>query len=279
MKIVAFSDSHACGQPSGWASLFDKRVIGLFNYHYRRQHQHNQKWLYKMVEYVLDTLPDVVICGGDISTSGEPSEFEETCEILKPLVNNPKINFFYVPGNHDIYVKESMCFKALKDTFNYLNSGKYKYENLPFSITIDDLEFCFVSECYPVNLVLSTGIMKKNTVNYVYNWIKQKGTRPKILVGHYPLLEEHPILRFRHKLWGQKKIANELQKKKLDLSICGHVHSAAADIDDTGRGEIIIGSVTKNACGALIDYDSAADVFTYSRIDLTVWQGKKQNRH
>jgi len=87
-------------------------------------------------------------------------------------------------------------------------------------------------------------------------------------VGHYPLLEKHPILRFRHRLWGQKKIADELQKKNLDLSICGHVHSATVDIDKKGRGEIIIGSVTKNACGALIDYDSTNNVFCYSKIDL-----------
>ena len=269
MKIVAFSDSHACGQPSGWASLFDKRVVGLFNYHYRRQHQHNQKWLHEMVKYILDTSPDVVLCTGDISTSGEPSEFRETCEILKPLVNNPNINFFYVPGNHDYYVNNSLCFKALKETFKYLNSGKYKFEDLPFSTSLGGVDFCFVNECYPVNLVLSTGIMKKNTVDYVYNWIKQKNSKPKILVGHYPLQEEHSILRFRHKLWGHKKILNELQGENLDLSICGHVHSAAADIDDAGRGEIIVGSVTRDACGAQIEYDSTNNVFTYSKIDLT----------
>ena len=271
MKIVAFSDSHACGQPSGWASLFDKRAIGLFNYHYRRQHQHNQKWLYAMVEYALATVPDVIICTGDISTSGEPSEFEETCDILKPLVNNPKINFFYVPGNHDYYVKEPLCFKALKETFKYLNSDKYKFEDLPFSLSLKGVDFCFVNECYPVNLVLSNGVMKRDTVDYIYNWIMEKSSNPKILVGHYPLLEAHPILRFRHKLWGQKKIANELLKGNIDLSLCGHVHSAMADIDDAGRGEIIIGSVTKNACAALIDYNSTKNVFTYSKIDLTIY--------
>ena len=274
MKIVAFSDSHACGRPSGWASLFDKRVVGLFNYHYRRQHQHQQKWLHEMVKYILDTLPDVAICTGDISTSGEPSEFKETCDILKPLVNNPKINFFYVPGNHDNYVKDSLCFKALQETFFYLNSEKYKFENLPFSILLGDADFCFVNECYPVNLVLSTGIMKKNTVDYVYNWIKQKSSKPKILVGHYPLREEHSFLRFRHKLWGQKKILDELQRKTLDLSLCGHVHSAKADIDDTGRGEIIIGSVTRDACGALIEYDCTNNTFIYNKIDLTEDQTK-----
>ena len=228
MQIVVFSDSHACGQPSSWASLFDKRVIGLFNHHYRRQHQHNQKWLYAMVKYVLDTLPDVAICAGDICTCGESSEFKKSCEILKPLIDNPKINFFYVPGNHDYYVRDSLCYKALRETFKYLNGGKYKFEDLPFFISLKDVEFCFVTECYPVNFVLSSGLMKKNTVKYVYDWIMQKKSKPKILVGHYPLLEKHPILRFRHKLWGQKKILGELQKKNLDLSICfplfGSIH-------------------------------------------------------
>ena len=268
MQIVVFSDSHACGQPSGWASLFDKRVVGLFNYHYRRQHHHDQKWLSKMVKYILDTLPDVVICTGDISTSGEPSEFKKTCDILSPLVKNSNINFFYVPGNHDYYVKAPVCIKALGKAFQYLNGGMYRFEDLPFLVSSEYIEFCFVNECYPVNLVLSTGIMRKDTVDYVYNWIKKKNSKPKVLVGHYPLLETHPILRCRHRLWGQKKIANELERKNLDLSICGHVHSANVNIDDAGRGEIIAGSVTRNACGALINYDNIKNIFTYDKIDL-----------
>ena len=268
MKIAVFADSHGCGQPSSWTSLFDKRVIGLFNYHYRRQHQHDQKWLVKMVEYILETTPDVAICAGDISTSGEPSEFKSTCDILKPLVDNPKINFFFVPGNHDYYVKAPSCIKALKETYSYLNKGKYNFEDLPFSLLLKDLDFCFVNESYPINLFLSSGIMKKKTADYVYDWINRKGSRPKILVGHYPLREKHPILRFRHRLYGQKKIAEELTKKNIDLSLCGHVHSANVDLDDTGRGEMIVGSVTRNACGALIEYNKAKDVFTYNKIDL-----------
>ena len=268
MKIVVFSDSHSCGKPSSWASLFDKRVIGLFNFHYRRQHQHNQKWLYRMVDYILNDPPDVVICTGDISTSGEPSEFKEASEILEPLIKDSRIKFFYVPGNHDYYVKNPICFNALKDIFYYLNKGRYRFDDLPFSISVEGVDFCFVNECYPVNLLISTGKMKAETASYINRWIEDGSKRPKVLVGHYPLLEEHSILRFRHKLYGQNMIRDKLEDKKLDLSLCGHVHTPHIDIDESGRGEIIIGSVTRNACGAKIEYDYKKNIFSYEKIDL-----------
>jgi len=269
MKIVAFSDSHACGKPSAWSSLFDKRSVGLFNYHYRRKHKHNSKWLHDIVEYILKTKPDVVICTGDITTSGEPSEFNETCDILKPLVNNSDFDFYYVPGNHDCYVKDPTCVDAVRKAFLYLNSGKYKFSDMPFSVSYKDIDFCFVCECLPVNLVLSIGKMTKATESYIDKWVKTDTSKPKILVGHYPLIEDHPVLRFRHSLWGYTKVVSQLLKeKKLSLSLCGHVHWPTAKIDDKGRGEIIIGSVTANACGALIEYDKMNDSFSYNKIDL-----------
>jgi UDP-2,3-diacylglucosamine pyrophosphatase LpxH len=269
MKILALSDSHCCGKPSSWTSLFDKRTIGLFNHHYLRKHQHDQKYMDLAVEYILANPPDVVICTGDITTSGEPSEFEMSINKLKPLVEDKRFDFFYVPGNHDNYVKNHICNNALNESLKYLNTGKFDLANMPYLFKTPEVDFCFVNESYPINLLLSSGKMKKKTLEFLYKWIESETAKPKIMVGHYPLEEEQNLfVRWRHKLYGQKKIIDFMRKGRLDLSICGHVHNPTSKINDKGRGEIIVGSVTRNACLAAIEYTKDNDVFNYKRIDL-----------
>ena len=269
MKILALSDSHGHGKPSNWTILFDKRVVGLFNYHYLRKHQHSQKYLEMAVEYALENPPDIVLCTGDITTGGEPSEFEYNLKMLKPLVDDKRFDFFYVPGNHDCYVKDTSCVNAMKNAVEVLNKGRFTIDDLPYVFEKEDAEFCFVNENYPVHMLMSHGMLKKKDSEFIESWIKNGSGKKKILVGHYPLFEtENMLVRWRHRLYGQKKVA-ELQKKgMLDLSICGHVHKPTPNIDERGRGEVIVGSVTKNGSLAEIEYNKGNDIFTYKKIDL-----------
>ena len=266
MKIAVFADSHAYGGHSGWNAFFDKRAIGLLNYLYFRKHRHKQELLGKMVSKIIEIKPDIVICAGDVSTSGELSEFDIACTYLKPLVENENFDMFYVPGNHDYYVEDKKCFKALKETFYYLNRGKLKLEDLPKSIIIKGVNFCFVNVCKPSNLFLSSAVMSKQNSDYILKWAESDTKRPKILVDHYPLIEKHTLIRCRHRLYGEKKVLSALRNKKIDLSICGHVHYPIADIDDRGRGEIVAGSITANRSFALIEYNEKEDYFKYNRI-------------
>ncbi|MCF7790450.1 MAG: metallophosphoesterase [Victivallales bacterium] len=269
MKILALSDTHYSGEPSSWTSLFDKRSVGLFNYHYLRRHRHNQRNLQKAVDYILKNPPDIVFCTGDITTSGEPSEFNFSKEKLKPLVEDNRFDFFYIPGNHDNYVKDRNCQKALDEAVIYFNKNKFSFNDMPYSFHTNELDFCLVNESYPVHMLMSHGILKKKSRKYILDWINKKTGRPKVMIGHYPLFEtENLLVRWRHRLYGQKKIAEMQKKGKLDLSVCGHVHKPIPAIDERGRGEIIVGSATGNACLAEIVYNKEKDVFHYKKIKL-----------
>lgn len=266
MKIAVFSDSHAYGGHSSWNAFFDKRAIGLLNYLYFRKHRHRQEMLEKMVNKIIEIKPDIVICAGDVTTSGELSEFDIACKYLEPLVKNENFDMFYIPGNHDCYVEDEKCIKALKDTFYYLNRGRLKLEDLPKSFIIKGIDFCFVNVCKPSNLFLSSAIMSKQNRNYILKWSNSETKKPKVLVDHYPLIEEHPLIRFRHRLYGGNEVLSVLKNKKIDLSVCGHVHHPTAKIDSNGRGEIVAGSITANRSFALIEYNEKKDKFEYNRI-------------
>ena len=80
VKIIHFSDPHAGGRAEDWLAYFDKRWVGVFNYRFRRRFKHDLSCLQRAVDYILDTRPDVAVCTGDLTSTGQPGEFEKVLE-------------------------------------------------------------------------------------------------------------------------------------------------------------------------------------------------------
>ena len=108
--------------------------------------------------------------------------------------------------------------------------------------------------------------MRRKDSEWIENFCSQEKKYPRVLVNHYPIIEEHPILRARHRLFGQKKIAELLRKGVIDLSICGHRHFYYTACNETGRGELCSGSVTKN--GLMSEIEFKDNIFTFKKIFL-----------
>jgi hypothetical protein len=88
------------------------------------------------------------------------------------------------------------------------------------------------------------------------------------MVSHYPLIDHHPILRVRHRLFGEKRALKLLRDKKIDVMLAGHVHSPRLTLDETGRGECVAGSVTRNSIMFEIDYNKDNNTFNFSEVKL-----------
>ena len=130
MKIIHFSDPHAGGPAEDWLAYVDKRWVGVFNYRFRRKFRHDISKLRKAVEYILDVKPDAAVCTGDLTSTGQPGEFELVRPVLEPL-RNSTIPLFYLPGNHDCYVKRPKCVRAVNEMVEYLSRGDYRFAELP----------------------------------------------------------------------------------------------------------------------------------------------------
>ncbi|OGV55703.1 MAG: hypothetical protein A2017_03215 [Lentisphaerae bacterium GWF2_44_16] len=269
MKIIHFSDAHAGGPAEDWLAYLDKRWVGVFNFNFRRKFQHDLSMLEKTVTYVLDVKPDLAVCTGDITSTGQPGEFEKALKILAPL-RDSQIPFIFIPGNHDCYVRHPKCVNAMKSAVRYLNRNRIDFDALPSVIKIGQIEFIIVNESFPTNLLSSCGYLRKNSADFIKRICSSNKTCPRVLIGHYPLFEDHPLLRIRHRLWGQKDVLNLLKDGKIDLSLCGHVHFPNSRINERGRGEICAGSVTRNASIAIIDYDDKKDIFNCENFSLKI---------
>ena len=267
MKIVHFSDPHAGGPAEDWMAYLDKRWVGVFNYRFRRRFRHDLKLLERAVEYILDVRPDAAVCTGDLTSTGQPGEFEKSLAILKPLKESG-IPLIYMPGNHDCYVKRPKCVKAMKDAVAYLNGSEYSFDSLPQVRTVDSVDFLMLNTSRPSNLLCSWGFVNRADNRWVKQVCGQEKVRPRILVSHYPMLEDHPILRMRHRLFGQKDILRLKEAGIIDLSLCGHVHKPYCRVDASGRGENCAGSVTRNGVISQIIYDETSGNFSFESIDL-----------
>ena len=121
----------------------------------------------------------------------------------------------------------------------------------------------------PSNLLCSWGFVSKEDDLWIEKVCQTEKIRPRILVTHYPMFEDHPVLRVRHRLFGQKNILKFMQENKIDLSLCGHVHKPYCRVDASGRGENCAGSVTRNGVLSSIEYDPASGKFEFESVDLT----------
>lgn len=267
MKIVHFSDPHAGGGAEDWLAYFDKRWVGVFNYHFRRRFKHDLTKLEKAVGYILDTRPDVAVCTGDLTSAGQPGEFAKVLEVLKPL-RDSDIPFIYMPGNHDCYVRRPKCVKAVNDAVEYLSKGKRRFCDYPAFEDIGNIRFLLLNTSAPSNLLCSWGFVKKDDVNSIRAFCRdKKPDQVNILLSHYPMYEDHPVLRMRHRLFGQQELVKMIGDGAIDLSLCGHVHKPYLRSDSSGRLlEECAGSVTRN--GSMVEITLENTTFDFRTIGL-----------
>ena len=271
MKIIHFSDPHAGGGAEDILAYFDKRWVGVFNYRFRRRFRHDLSRLAKGVEYILRTKPDLVVCTGDLTSTGQPGEFAAVKEILAPL-RNSDIPVLYMPGNHDCYVPRKKCVAAVKEMFHWLNQDRWQFDELPLLWHVGDIEILAVNSSRPTNLLCSWGFMRRQDRDWTLERLAANKTVPRVFVSHYPLLEDHPLLRTRHRLFGHGRIVQELRKGSLDLSLCGHVHKPYAKLDSSGRGESCAGSITLNGTMKEITFSPSDNTFRFTTVNVDTAQ-------
>ena len=265
MKLIHFSDPHGGGPAEDWMAYIDKRWVGVFNYRFRRRFQHDLSKLEKAVEYILDTRPDLAVCTGDLTSSGQPGEFARVREILKPLVNS-QVPLVYTPGNHDCYVNRSWCVKAMKDTVHEVNQQRFAFDEMPCRLELGGAEVLMLNTSRPSNLLCSWGFVSRKDSRKVCEFCEAPKKLPRILVTHYPLIEDNKWLRIRHALFGQGKLVKLVKEKKIDLVLCGHVHKHFLKVDENGFGQCCSGSVTRN--GNMIEIGYNGQGFEFKKIEL-----------
>ena len=254
MKIVHFSDIHAWAGLSRREMILDKRLLGVFNHVLRRGSSHHWDRVSRGVEMMLAEKPDLIINTGDVSTLSDPLEFEMAQKVLEPLTQSG-IPVYYVPGNHDYYVRQPLCYDALIACFKKLNSGR-ELSELPMARRHKKLNLLLINQACPAPLLGSFGRLDEKTAS----WIEADVTRDdnvNILVNHFPLLNQRgEALSRRRSCHNNEALMKAFMEKKIQLALCGHIHYPFARQQADGEAvEICAGSLTYTGSFNLMTVD------------------------
>lgn len=109
--LAHLSDPHLAPLPEPhWQQLIGKRLTGYINWRRKRQYVHDAGVLAAVVADMKAQKPDHIALTGDIVNIGLPEEFPPGRDFLEHL-GRPR-NVTFVPGNHDIYVREAAALAA-----------------------------------------------------------------------------------------------------------------------------------------------------------------------
>lgn len=227
-RIIHFSDLHLGLFSLAGGACFDKRLLGAFNQLLRRRHRLDAARMRHVAEVFASYEADYYICSGDLCGVGTPAEFALAQELLAPILELAGDNFYYVPGNHDAYVKDPRCQKALADCFYRLNRGRFQLDELPLLQLNSELEIILGAACKPVPFYCSGAAYSQEQWLRLQALLEQPRQKTfRILVEHFPCLDANgAALSWRRRLKQAEQLAQAQLEGKFDLMLSGHIHRA-----------------------------------------------------
>jgi len=106
LTLAHLSDPHLAPLPEPrWSELIGKRVTGYVNWQRKRRFIHDPAVLSAVAADVRAQAPDHIAVTGDVANISLPAEFRRGRDWLESLGSAQDVTF--VPGNHDIYVREA----------------------------------------------------------------------------------------------------------------------------------------------------------------------------
>ena len=110
-KVLHVSDVHLENGFPGvpLTSFINKRIVGLANLRLRRRRAFAEaaQKVEALVAFSQEQEADLVICTGDYTALGTEPEIAYARKIIEPLTHAP-LGFFTVPGNHDLYLRDTV---------------------------------------------------------------------------------------------------------------------------------------------------------------------------
>ena len=202
-KLIHFSDTHEAAALENWRAFFDKRIVGFLNSRVIRKARYDRSRIAPAVAMMLAEKPDAIFFTGDAVSCGQPGEFARALPFFEPILNS-RIPFFYTPGNHDAYVKDSACAEAFRNFTRTMTRGQAGPEDYPFAVDLEGFRVILLNCARPTALVSSCGFLPEKAKAFLKKEAERFKTKPVICAGHFPILERMPVRRFRHRLYGAR---------------------------------------------------------------------------
>lgn len=187
--LAHLSDPHLAPLPvPRWSELLGKRVTGYIYWQRKRRFIHDTTALATIVADIKTQAPNHIAVTGDIANIALAAEFPPGRDWLERL--GPAYDVTFVPGNHDIYVREAAGFAAR-------HWGAYMCNDdgvggFPFVRRRDNIALIGLSTGVPTAPFLATGWLGAKQLAElaaVLNKLKNEDLFRVILIHHPPISE------------------------------------------------------------------------------------------
>lgn len=266
MRLAHVSDFHYTTLSWNPLHLFSKRCFGFFNWIFRRDKEFSPTQVEPLIELFSDLKVDLILLGGDFTTTSMLEEFESASLFVSQL----KAPWIAVPGNHDHYT-----YKSYREKLYY----RYFSNSSPdlFSLAEHGVEghkiavnwwVVSLDTARPTGLTSSQGLLSEKSEKHLEELLK---TIPKqdfiILFNHYPFLQNDES----RKGLERAEVLEQLIRRhpQIRLYLHGHTHRhTVADLQKSGLPIILdSGSCAQGPQGSwnLIDIDKKGCIVTSYR--------------
>ena len=218
--IAHLSDPHLAPLPPvSWSELVGKRITGYINWQRRRRFIHDPGTLAAIVADLRRQTPDHIAVTGDIANIALAAEFTQGREWLDRLGSAQEVTF--VPGNHDIYVREAAKFAGRQ--WGVYMSDDDAAVGFPFVRRRGNIALIGLSTGVPTAPFLATGWLGTNQLAglaAVLNGLKNENVFRVVLIHHPPVTAAA-----RHKqLLDAPVLKRVIAAHGADLLLHGHDH-------------------------------------------------------
>jgi 3',5'-cyclic AMP phosphodiesterase CpdA len=221
MFILAhLSDPHLAPLPAArWSELVGKRVTGYINWQRKRRFVHDSDSLTAIVADIKRQAPNHIAVTGDIANIALAAEFPRGRDWLDGLGSARDVTF--VPGNHDIYVREAIKFAGRQ--WGAYMSDDGAAGGFPFVRHRGNVALIGLSTGVPTAPFLATGWLGANQLAElaaVLNKLKREDAFRVVLIHHPPVTAAS-----RHKrLLDAPVFKRVIAAHGADLVLHGHDH-------------------------------------------------------
>lgn len=220
LTIAHLSDPHLAPLPEPrWSELIGKRVTGYVNWQRKRRFIHDPAVLSAVAADVRAQAPDHIAVTGDVANISLPAEFRRGRDWLESLGSAQDVTF--VPGNHDIYVREAGALAA-RQWGAYMSDDDGE-GGFPFIRRRGNVALIGLSTGVPTAPFLATGWLgTKQLAEFaaILNKLKDADFFRVILIHHPPVSDAA-----RHKrLMDASILKRVIAAHGADLLLHGHDH-------------------------------------------------------
>jgi 3',5'-cyclic AMP phosphodiesterase CpdA len=221
LTLAHLSDPHLAPLPEpSWSDLIGKRMTGYINWQKKRRFVHDPAVLSAVAADIRAQAPDHIAVTGDIANIALPAEFSHGRDWLESLGSAQNVTF--VPGNHDIYVREAGAFAARQwGPYMCDDNGE---DGFPFVRRRGNVALIGLSTGVPTAPFLATGWLgTKQLAEFaaILNSLKDEDLFRIVLIHHPPVSDASRYKR----LMDASILKRIIAAHGADLLLHGHDHA------------------------------------------------------